>query len=359
MNSFLYESQSARVLFGIDKVNEIKDEISILDIKNVMVISSPQQEDFARSVAERIGEYCGDIFPMAVQHVPVENVKVGIEQVRKLEIDGLVAVGGGSAIGLAKAIALSTSLPIVAIPTTYAGSEMTPIWGITENGLKKTGKNVIVKPKTVIYDPKLTLSLPPTFSITSGMNGIAHCVEGLYSEHANPIISLLAEEGIRALSSSLPILKENPNDLEARAKAQYGTMLGGVVLGSVGMALHHKLCHTLGGSYNLPHAETHTVILPYVTEYNSNYAPAAMEAIGRALNVDAENAGASLYDLATNLGIPISLEKIGMKEENLNEAAELATQNPYYNPRPVNQESIRALLQCAFEGIRPEKGIFT
>ena len=260
-------------------------------------------------------------------------------------------MGGGSTTGLAKAIALVSTLPILSIPTTYAGSEMTPIWGITESGLKKTGRDPRVLPKTVLYDPTLTVSMPAMLSATSGMNSIAHCVEALYSKDANPIISMIAEEGIRALAAGLPVVVKEPANLEARSNALYGAWLGGVSLGAVGMALHHKLCHTLGGSFNLPHAETHTVVLPHATAYTAPAAPEAMSRIARALG--ASSASQGLYDLAVSLGAPTSLASLGVKASDLDRAADIAVENPYYNPRPITRAGIRALLQDAFEGRRP------
>lgn len=354
MKDFKYEAQACRVIFGAGTLAEVATELQALNVRRAFVIASPDQAELAHEVAAIIAQMCVGVHLEAVQHVPLETVQKSLDRVQALSADVLVAVGGGSAIGLAKAVALQTSLPILAIPTTYAGSEMTPIWGITEDGRKKTGKNLIVKPKTVIYDPRLTFTLPPGFSVTSGMNAIAHCAEGLYAENANPIISLLAEEGIRALSQSLPKIWADPKDLDARSEAQYGTWLGGTVLGSVGMALHHKLCHVVGGSYNLPHAETHTVILPYVIEYNSSHAPEAVKAIARALQTDERDAAGALFDLSKSLGAPVSLAEIGMKEEALDEAAELATMNPYYNPRSIDKRSIRQLLGHAFAGERPQ-----
>jgi maleylacetate reductase len=188
-------------------------------------------------------------------------------------------------------------------------------------------------------------------SVTSGMNSVAHCVEALYAQEANPIISMIAEEGIRAIAGSLPVIIKEPGDLETRSRALYGAWLGGISLGSVGMALHHKLCHTLGGSFNLPHAETHTVVLPHATAYNAAAAPEAMDRVAHALH--RSSAAQGLYDLAESLGAPVSLAAIGMRESDLDCAADIAVQNPYYNPRPITRDGIRALLQSAFEGCRP------
>src|SRR5690606_33529878 len=208
------------------------------------------------------------IFAKAAMHVPIEVAREAREEARRLHADCYVAIGGGSTIGLGKAIALETSLPVVAIPTTYAGSEMTTILGITEAGQKKTLLDRRVLPRVVIYDPKLTLGLPARIGGPSGMNAIAHAVEALYAENANPVVSLMAEEGIRALARSLPVVVKTPSDIEARSGALYGAWLCGVALGAVGMALHHKLCHVLGGSFNLPHAETHTIVLAHAAAYN-------------------------------------------------------------------------------------------
>jgi alcohol dehydrogenase class IV len=193
--------------------------------------------------------------------------------------------------------------------------------------------------------------MPPMLSATSGMNSIAHCVEALYSKDANPIISMMAEEGIRALAAGLRLVMKDPANLDARSNALYGAWLGGVSLGAVGMALHHKLCHTLGGSFNLPHAETHTVVLPHATAYTASSAPHAMARIARALG--AKSAAQGLFDLAVSLGAPTSLADLGLKASDLDRAADLAVQNPYYNPRPITREGVKALLQDAFEGRRP------
>ena len=284
-------------------------------------------------------------------HVPIETARAARDEARRLEADCAVAVGGGSTTGLGKAIALESSLPILAIPTTYAGSEMTPIYGITEGGLKRTGRDSRVLPSTVIYDPSLTLGLPSGLSATSGMNAIAHAVEGLYAEDANPITSLLAVEGIRALAQGLPRVIADPLDLEGRSECLYGAWLCGAVLGSVGMALHHKLCHTLGGTYNLPHAETHTEVLPHAIAYNRAAVPAAMQRAADALG--AEDAAQGLYALARTLGAPAALKDLGMREADLDRAAEIATQSPYYNPRPVEYGAVRKLLDDAYHGREP------
>jgi maleylacetate reductase len=255
--------------------------------------------------------------------------------------DCVVAAGGGSTIGLGKAIALHSSLPIVAVPTTYAGSEMTPIYGLTESGIKRTGRDRKVLPETVIYDPLLTLDLPLAMSVASCFNAIAHAVEALYAEEINPVTTMMAEEGIRALSRGMLAVAKDPRDLDGRRDCLYGAWLCGSVLGTTSMALHHKLCHVLGGSWNLPHAEAHTIVLPHAVAYNYSAAPDAMKRIERAMGI---------FDLMRQLNAPVALKEIGMKHDDLDRAASLVMQGPYYNPRPTDRESIFRLLDDAFFG---------
>jgi maleylacetate reductase len=287
-------------------------------------------------------------------HVPVETAEAARREAARLQADCCVAVGGGSTIGLAKAIVLTSDLPILAVPTTYAGSEMTPIWGLTEGGLKRTGRDTRVLPRTVIYDPALTVGLPASVSGPSGINALAHCVEALYAPDGNPIVSLMAEEGARALAESLPVVVKEPANLEARSQVLYGAWLAGSSLGAVGMGLHHKLCHTLGGTYNLPHAEVHAIILPYAARYNAQAAPDAMSSLVRALSVTGgETVPGAIYDLIVAVGAKTALKDIGMKATDLDEAAELATRDPYANPAPVTREGVRKLLEDAYQGRRP------
>jgi len=352
MRSFAYTQLPGRVVFGVGALAELPREIERLGAKRALVLATPEQQAQAEDVARRLGDRCAGVFPRAVMHVPIETAREARAEARRVGADCAVAIGGGSTTGLGKAIALESSLPILAIPTTYAGSEMTPIYGITEGGQKKTGRDARVLPRTVIYDPALTVGLPVGLSATSGMNAIAHAVEGLYAQDSNPVMSLMAEEGIRALAQGLPRVVSKPDDLDARADCLYGAWLCGAVLGAVGMALHHKLCHVLGGTWNLPHAETHTVMLPHAAAYNAPAVPEAMRRVARALT--APDAAQGLYDLARSLGAPVALEAIGMPAGELDRAAELATTSPYWNPRAIERATIRRLLDDAWFGRRPE-----
>jgi alcohol dehydrogenase class IV len=349
---FTYAAPAARVIFGAGSLAHLGREIELLGARKALVLCTPEQSAEAERVSRMLGAHSAGVFAKAVMHVPLETAQQAREVARRLGADCAVAIGGGSTTGLGKAIALDSGLPILAIPTTYAGSEMTPIYGITEAGLKRTGRDLKVLPRTVIYDPELTLSLPVGLTVTSGMNAIAHAAEGLYAKDGNPIMDLMAEEGIRAMAAALPVLRSGPQDIEARSQALYGAWLCGTVLGNVGMALHHKLCHTLGGSFNLPHAEVHTVVLPHAIAYNAPAVPDAMARMRRALQGD--DPPAALYDLARSNGAPFSLRELGMAEADLDKAADIAVANPYWNPRPIEREGIRGLLQRAWEGMRPE-----
>jgi alcohol dehydrogenase class IV len=352
MQPFTYVGAPSRVVFGFGVLDRVPEEVKALGCSRALVLSTPQQADAARDLGGRLGPLSAGVFSEAAMHTPVEVTERAMQAVRDSGADCTVALGGGSTTGLGKAIARRTDLPQIVIPTTYAGSEATPILGETRDGLKTTQKSPKILPEVIVYDVDLTLTLPPGLSAASGMNAIAHAVEGLYTQHANPIVSLMAEEGVRALGAALPKIVRNPSDREARSDALYGAWLGGVVLGSVGMALHHKLCHTLGGTFDLPHAETHTVVLPHAAAYNAPAAPEAMARVARALGV--ADAPAGLYDLAASLGAPLALKDIGMPESGLDRAADLAVANPYWNPRPIERAAIRALLDDAFHGRRPD-----
>jgi alcohol dehydrogenase class IV len=351
MRAFVFNGQPSRVVFGVGALDQLGAEIERLGARRALVLSTPEQQGCAEEVSARLGARSGGVYAKAVMHVPIETAEAARAVARELQVDCCVAIGGGSTIGLGKAIALTSDLPILAIPTTFAGSEMTPIYGITAQGQKKTGREARVLPKTVVYDPNLLRTLPAKIAGPSGMNAIAHCVEALYAQDANPITSLMAEEGIRTLAASLPKVVSEPNNLDAKGDALYGAWLAGACLGMVGMALHHKLCHTLGGSFNLPHAETHTIVLPHATQYNREAAPEAMRRVARAMGSD-DPAGA-LYDLAKAVGAPLALKDIGMPREGLERAAQLAAENPYFNPRPVQYEGILELLTRAWHGERP------
>ncbi len=349
---FVHDSLARRIVFGPGRLGDLGAEIDAIGARRVMLVTSKRQRPDLEPLVADLGGRVAGIFDDTSMHVRVETQRAAVAAAMDAEAECTVTIGGGSVIGIGKAVAVDTGLPVIAVPTTYSGSEMTPIYGLTEDGLKRTARDLRVMPVTVIYDPELTVGLPAAVGGPSGMNAIAHAVEALYAENENPITSMMAEQAIGALAAGLPATTRNPADMEARSLALYGACLSGAALASVGMAIHHKLCHALGGSFDLPHAEVHTIVLPHAAAYNREAAAPAMERIARALG--ATDAAEGLYDLATALDAKVALKDIGMKEQDLDKAAEIATTNPYYNPRPVTLEGVRALLGAAFHGTRPE-----
>jgi maleylacetate reductase len=342
MQAFTYSALPTRVVFGRGKIAEAAAEAKRLGMKRPLVITTSQQSESGQAI---VASTDGVAFAGAAMHTPVGVTEKAMAAMRVENCDGTIALGGGSSTGLGKAIAFRTDCPQLVIPTSYAGSEMTNILGETADGAKVTKRDAKIQPETVIYDPNLLVTLPDAFAATSGMNAIAHAVEGLYAVDGNPIVSLMAEEGIRALAAALPKGKVGHDE------ALYGAWLCGAVLGSVSMALHHKLCHVLGGAFNLPHAETHTVILPHATAYNAEGADDAMARIAKAIG--AMTAAGGLFDLAKKLGAPLTLKELGMPENGLDKAADIAVSSPYPNPRPLQRGAIRQLLDDAFQGRRP------
>ncbi|WP_321961406.1 maleylacetate reductase [Paraburkholderia sp. J7] len=349
--SFTYEINPGRVLFGPGAIEAVAGEIARLGAKRALILSTPSQQADAQKLAAQIGPLAAGVFSEAAMHTPVAVTLEAMAAYEAARADCVVALGGGSTIGLGKAIAWRNNAAQIVVATTYAGSEVTPILGQTEDGVKTTIRDAKILPEVVIYDPALTLGLPVEMSVTSGLNAIAHAVEGVYARDRNPVTSLTAAEGVRALRDALRVIVTRPDDLAARSDALYGSWLCGSVLGTVGMSLHHKLCHTLGGSFDLPHAQTHAIVLPHSAAYN---AQAAAQELRPLADLFGGSIGGGLYDFARSLGAPLALKDLGLKESQLDAAADLAVKNPYWNPRPVEREAVRALLQRAWEGARPE-----
>jgi maleylacetate reductase len=353
MRIFTYDALPGRVIFGPGASRQrLAEEVDRLGARRVLLIATERERELTEELSARLGKRIVGVFTGVTPHVPVEAAEKARELARRLKADCLLSIGGGSTTGTAKAIALAQPLPIIAVPTTYAGSEMTPVWGLTQGQRKTTGTSRDVLPQVVVYDPELTFSLPPFITGPSAMNAMAHCVEAFYAPGANSITSLMAEEGIRALAHGVPVAVEKPEDLEGRSQTLYGAYLAGAAFAVAGAGLHHKICHVLGGAYTLAHAEMHTVILPHVVAFNESAIPEVMERVARAIG--AQSAAAGLYDLAKRIGAPTALKNIGMKEENLNEAISLVLEKaPFDNPRPVDETGVRAILEGAYAGRRP------
>ncbi|MBU2698600.1 maleylacetate reductase [Pimelobacter sp. 30-1] len=343
---FVHEALPMRVVLGAGALARIGEEVEHLGLRRVLVLSTPEQRDLADRVAGLLGARAAGVFDGARMHVPVPVVDAAAAVAGEVGADGCVAVGGGSTIGLGKALALRHALPILAVPTTYAGSEMTPIWGLTEDGRKRTGRDRAVLPRSVLYDPELTVSLPPAISGTSGLNALAHAVEALYAPDGSPLITAMAEQGVRDLAAALPLVVADPTDLDARTRALQGAWLCGACLGATTMGLHHKLCHVLGGMLDLPHAETHAIVLPHVARYNLAMAPEADAALRRALGV--ADVPAALADLGERLGVPGGLAALGVERADLARVADEVLAAPYRNPRVPTRADVETLLEAAW-----------
>lgn len=348
---FRYEGLPARVLFGQGVISQLAEVIGEVGGTRALLLSTVQQAEQAQALAAHASDLIVGHFAEATMHTPVEVTERALALLIESDADCVVAIGGGSTIGLGKALALRTDVPQVAVATTYAGSEMTPILGETAGARKTTQRTLKVLPEAVIYDVDLTLDLPLGMSATSGLNAIAHAVEGLYARDSNPVIRLLAEDAVGTFASALPRIIAAPRDPDARADALRSAWLCGMVLATTSMSLHHKLCHTLGGAFNLPHAETHSVILPHALAYNAPAVPDAMTALRRAFN--GEDPVTALIRLARCIGAPTALRDIGMPADGIDLAADEAMRNPYWNPRPVERDGVRALIARAYAGDPP------
>lgn len=349
---FVHDSAAVRVVFAPGALAEVGAEVERAGGTRVLLIAGRAESTAADSVASALGHRLAARIDDVVMHVPTDVARRAVETAERVAADLVVCVGGGSATGLAKAVALTTALPIVAVPTTYAGSEMTDIWGLTEGGRKSTGRDARVRPRTVVYDPVLTLSLPREVSVASGMNALAHLVEARYAPDATPLYSLAAVEGVRALASALPRIASSPADLDARGEALYGAWLAGWTLGGTTMGLHHKVCHVLGGMFDLPHGPLHSAVLPYVASFTEPAAPAALGAVAAALGASAP-AGPALWDLADRIGAPTSLADVGMPGSGIDDAVDAIIAAAPVHPRPIDPASLRSMLLAALEGRRP------
>ncbi|MGW3242234.1 maleylacetate reductase [Streptomyces sp. NPDC001070] len=351
MKSFVHRGQVTKVVFGSGTRRGVADEVRALGRGRALVLCTPGQTGQAQEASELLGPLASGVFDGAAPHTPVAVTEKAVDAARAAGADCVVAVGGGSAIGLGKAVALRTGMPHIALPTTYAGSEMTPILGETQGGAKTTRRLPEVLLRTVVYDVDLTLTLPAHVAAVSGLNAMAHAVEALYAQDRDPLAFLAAGEALDALAAALPAILRDPADPQARGTALYGAWLAGTCLGTVGMALHHKVCHVLGGTFDLPHAETHAVVLPHVIAYNAPAAAPAMARIGRAL--PGADPAAAVFGFAGRLGAPRALKDLGMPESGIREAADLVVRDGYWNPRPVHRDAVRDLLERAWAGEPP------
>lgn len=348
---FAHQTLAQRVRFATGAATiGVAEEVALLAGERVLLLAAESEAELAMRIAERLpGVRLHDEVAM---HVPVPVAERARAVAEEHRADVLVSVGGGSTTGLAKAVALTTGLPIVAVPTTYAGSEATPVWGLTEEGKKTTGTDLRVLPRVVVYDADLTLSLPIELSIASGINAMAHCIDSMWAPASDPIDRALAGEGIRTLATGLVTIKQDPQDREGREQTLYGAYLSAVAFASAGSGLHHKICHVLGGRYDLPHAQTHAVVLPHVLAFNAPNSHEAEDRIADALDTGFSIDG--LIDLCDELEAPRALRDLGMTREQIAPAVEEVLAGlPEGNPTEVTHDNLTTLLTDAWEGRDP------
>lgn len=349
VRAFRHELAAQRVSLGLGNLAEVAEEAARFGPG--FVVASSDRDSVASRVAQLVGAGEGDRFLRAAQHTPIAVTEEALAVLGRRSPSCIVSVGGGSATGLAKALALRSGLPVVAVPTTYAGSEMTSILGQTDAARKWTLRDEAVRPRAVVYDAELTCGLPPRSSAASGLNALAHAVEAFWARDASPVLLLLAEEAVRVLTEALPAVVADGADTGARLDALYGAYLAGTCLGACEMALHHRICHVLGGRYELPHAETHAVVLPQVAALYAATAPVGP--LGRALGCDPAALGPTLFDLLGRLGLPRSLTELGLPPGAVGEAVSLVVAAGGYTPVEAGPAELGALLARAATGAPP------
>lgn len=348
--AFTFPGMNSRVIFGAGTLSQTTAEVLRLGHERALVLSTPHQQDQTQALADTLGPLCAGVFAGAAMHTPTDVTDTAITAYQVARATCVISIGGGSTIGLGKAIAVRTGADQVVIPTTYAGSEMTDILGETAAGEKTTRRDPAIRPEVVIYDTDLTLTLPVSLTMTSALNAIAHAMEAFYAPDCNPVIEAMCRDAMRAFKTALPVLVTDPLNRDARGEALYAAWCCSTALGQVTMALHHKLAHVLGGSFGMPHAETHAVLLPHTTAFNASSVPDLLTPIS---DVFGTTPGAGLWDFAKSIGAPLRLADLGLTEPDLDLAADIAMKNAYWNPRPFARQDIRALLQAAYEGRRP------
>lgn len=353
--AFTWTSLPSRVVFGPGAVRRVGDEVARLEKRRVLLVGGGMS---TRAAFTRVRELLGDALAETVggstQHVPADVIDAAAATTRAVDADVLVSVGGGSATGLGKVLAFICDLPLIAIPTTYSGSEMTAVWGRITDGRKHTAFDLRVLPRSVVYDAELCVGMPPRLAAASGMNALAHCLEALWSSGANPMTTALAVEGGRRLVGGLPRVVDDPDDVNAHAENLIGACLAGVAMAQAGMGIHHRSAHVLGGGWKLPHAETHAILLPRSTALVAPRAQAAMREASRIF--DSDDVPAAVFALLQRLRLPNGLSELGMPEDGLDEAAHRIMEATHNDPLVPGETSVREMLDDAYFGrnSRPE-----
>jgi len=349
ISPFTYRSDPVRIVFGAGAVATLRAEADVHNISRLLVLCSPSRTDLAQKIIAPVADRCQGFCHTAGQSMPRDAFERILGEIKRVNADGFIVIGGGSPIGLAKAAAATTGLPYIAIVTTYSGSEMAARWYIGVAEARIGGDTAAALPATAIYDPELTLDLPPAISAASGMNAMAHAVESLYGVDTNPVVQTMAEEAVRLLGANLPRLIDDPRDLAARTDVLYAAWLAGNFRAAVG--LEHAIAQRLRQWFNLDHARTHAIATPYAVGFNAPAAPEAMRRIERALGVN--NAARGLYDLNVRLGLPTGLKDLGLKESDVDKAVEVVSAVKLAHPRPVSTADLRNVIGQAYSGAPP------
>jgi maleylacetate reductase len=355
---FRFTSLPVDIIFDVDAIATLAVETERMGLSRILLVSMPDARSTAEAerVASGIETRLAGHFRDAVVHVPVETLDACLAMHHRLAADGIIGIGGGSAIGLAKLVAGETGTPGIMVPTTYSGAEMTPFNAVTKDGVKTQRRSDAMMPKRVIYDVSLTLGLPLGISIASMMNAIAHSIEAAYAHDTNPVIQLIAEDSFRLGVPAMARLKDRPTDRQVRRDLLQASMMAGYALSSTSMALHHKLCHILGGAYDLPHAAVNAVVLPYAVAYNAPGATGVMARLSTALGTD-DMAG-HLQAMNSANGLPASLRELGLDESAIPTIVDTLLAQTFHNPVPLSKAAIASLLDDAFAGLPPSIGKF-
>jgi len=349
----VFNATPARIVFGAGSSTQLATEVKRLGASRALVVSTPGRSAMAQATVDALGAQCVGLLAEAVSQVPIEMARRARVRARELGTDCIVSVGGGASIGLGKAIALDMAVPIIAIPTTYSGSEMTGFCGITIEGVKRMHQSLRMLASCVIFDPELTLGLPVPASAASAMNALAHCVDAMVVASCSPIIAMAAAEGARVIAGALPAVVRNPQDLDARTELMYGGYLGGAAL-TGGFALQHGVAHVLGGSFNVAHGTSHALVLPHVAAHHAAQVPQMMEPLARAMGLKTGDLGAGIFDLLASLQLPTSLKEIGFKEQDLDRVAQISIETDNgLDPYPVTLAAVRRILDDIYHGTRP------
>jgi maleylacetate reductase len=350
--AFARTALPGRIVFGDGALGRLGDELDQRDLRGAMLIAVDYDARLAQRGRAAVGERVRLSWGEVRQHVPRELADRATAAAVDAGVDVLVAIGGGSTTGLGKAVAVSTGLPLAVVPTTYAGSEMTPIYGLTSDGDKKTARDARALPCIVVYDPRLLTTLPAAVVGPSGLNALAHCAEALWAANADPITDAVALDGARRLKRYLPAAYAS-DDPAVRGHVLIAAGQAGLALGTVGTSLHHALCHLLGGMFDTPHAETHAIMLPYVVSYLKPAVPEAARRLAQALDTTEDDLAVSIWSLAQSVGTPAGLRSIGIREEQVTAITRAALERNLPSPRPLEYDPLHAALHAAWTGQPP------